>query len=88
MAQFIKSNGSEVELKPENGKHFSLEELQGCVGGLIEIVESNDGRLIVLNEEGKLNELPINRKASALYKYAGHDIIVGDVLICNKNQIR
>jgi len=88
MAQFIKSNGSEVELKPENGKHFSLKELQGCVDGFIEIVESSDGRLIVLNEEGKLKGLPVNQKASTLYKYAGHDVIVGDVLICNKKEIR
>ena len=41
MAQFIKSNGSEVELKPENGKHFSLKELQGCVDGFIEIPVDN-----------------------------------------------
>ena len=88
MAQFIKSNGAEVELVPENGKQFTLKELQDLVDGFIEIVPAKDGRLIIINEEGKLRDLPMNQKASLLYKHAGSDVIVGDVLVCDKSEIR
>lgn len=91
MATIIKSNGEEVEVKPGNGKFFTLKQLKSFVGGYIEIVETNDGRLMVVNEEGKLNALPVNKEATLLYKYNSQeciaDIIVGDVLVCKKSQI-
>jgi len=88
MAQFIKSNGAELELLPEKGTQFTLKELQDLVDGFIEIVPAKDGRLIIINEEGKLKDLPLNQKASLLYKFVGKDVIVGDVLVCDKSEIR
>ena len=90
MAQFIKANGEVTEVKPKNGKDFSLEEMQKFVGGYIEIVESQikgDKRLIVLNEEGKLHGLPVNPKATAIFGYPG-DFIVGDVLVCTNKEVK
>lgn len=85
MAQLIKQNGQELEVKPQNGKFFTLEELQGYVHGYIQIVYLKDGRLMVVNEEGKFNEdFCQNMKATRLFVY---DEIVGDVLVCNKNEI-
>jgi hypothetical protein len=88
MARFIKSNGIDMELVPEKGTQFTLVELQDLVDGFIEIVPAKDGRLIVINEEGKLKNLPVNQKASLLYKHAPADFIVGDVLVCDKSEIR
>lgn len=83
MAQIIKTTGEIIETEPSNGTDFSLTELQAVVGGFIEVVHLPDGRLMVVNDEGKLNGLPINPKASELYP----DIIVGDVLVCEHYEI-
>jgi hypothetical protein len=87
MATLIKSNGEETNVLPKNKTDFQLTELQKFVGGLIEIVKTKDGRTMVINEEGKINDLPINQKASELYQYNEFDFIAGDVLICNENEI-
>jgi hypothetical protein len=60
MATLIKANGEEKNVFPNNKKDFQLDELQKFVGGLIEIVKTKDGKTMVINEEGKINDLPIN----------------------------
>lgn len=88
MAKLIKSNGEITEVKPKKGKFFSLEELQGYVGGYIEFVGLN-GDIMVVNEEGKLNDLPYNEKATKFFQFVHGDIdvIVGDVLIASQKEI-
>jgi len=85
----INANGTQSTVAPANGTRFSLAELQAIVGGYIEIVYALDGQAIVLNEDGKLNDLPVNAGACALYGPArsGHDLIVGDVLVCPSSAI-
>ena len=68
---------------PKNGEDYSLEELQGFVGGYIEIVRLAEGQLMVVNEEGKLLGLPLNRIATVIYQDCGHnDAILGNALVC------
>lgn len=90
MAQIIKSNGQVIETAPKNGTDFQLEELQSIVGGYIEIVNLRDGRLICLNEEGKLYNLPYNNKATDILRavFRTNDFIVGDVLVCKEDEIQ
>ncbi len=62
-------------------KDLDLETMQAAVGGYIEIQKSKDGKYdIVMNEEGKLRSLPINKLATNLYDHPD-DYIVGDVII-------
>lgn len=42
----------------------SLEEMQAFVGGRIELVYLSNGDHLVINEEGLLDGLPINQKAT------------------------
>ena len=56
-------------------------------GGWIQIVQTRDGRLMVLDEEGKLKGFPVNRVATGLYQHGAQDPIVGDVLVCNEGDI-
>ncbi len=49
MAKVIKIDGSESDLQD-----VSLKSLQKAVGGLIEIVSTNDGRLLILDEEANV----------------------------------
>lgn len=65
----------------------SLKELQEAVGGLIEIIDARDGSLIICNEDGKLMDLPVNKLATDLYVNGDYDVIVGDVVIAEQNEI-
>ena len=57
----------------------SLEKAQELVGGLVEIVKSpsNPDIQILVNEEGKLLDLPLNKEASDLCETG----IVGNAII-------
>lgn len=84
MATIIKTNGERISVQPKNRKDFKLGELRKVVDGYIEIVYLSDGKLMVVNEEGMPLQLPYNPVASLL---AGQPI-VGDVLVCESNQIK
>lgn len=64
-----------------------LSGMQAAVGGYIEILDLGPlTASLVVNEEGKLEKLPINRRATLLFwllfpSVRHHDVIVGDVLI-------
>lgn len=89
MSTWIRADGTVTVVEPENGSTYNLKELNAFVGGFIEIVYLSDGRLMVLNEEGKLNDLPFNALATKLYNphAALPDYIVGDVLVCQADEI-
>ena len=90
-AKIIKTDGTSVEVQPANGRHFTLEEMQVIVGGNIELVYLNDTEIMVVNEEGKIDDLDYNCAATLVFKenYPDtDDYIVGDVLVCNNEQIR
>jgi hypothetical protein len=80
-ARLIKANGDVTNIEPKNGKEFTLEELQGYVGGLIQLVQTKDGKSMIINEEGKLEGLEKNNLATELYKYGEDDDIVGDAVL-------
>lgn len=84
MGQLIKATGAIATVKPAKGDKFSLDELHDYVGGYIEALRLNDGRWMVINEEGRLKDLQFNSLASHLYQY---DYIVGDVVICDEGEI-
>lgn len=81
-AVILKTNGDNAVVEFSNETAYAV--LSGAVGGLIQMVElpAHDVTLWV-NEEGKLDGLPVNAKATALWveNYGHTDIIVGDVII-------
>lgn len=85
MAKIYKTTGEVIEVEPKNGKDFKLKELQEIVHGYIELVNYSPTQYMVVNEVGRLIGLPLNLSATRLYN---KDVIVGDVLICNKSQIK
>lgn len=89
MATFIKSTGEELIVSPAKGKYFTLKELQSYVGGYIETLPVATSQLMVVNEEGKLLNLPTNKRATEIaIENCVIDVIVGDVLICLTNEIQ
>lgn len=88
MAVLIKINGEEENISPRNGQTFELKELQELVGGYIETIPVSTNQLMVLNEEGKLDGLPYNQKATEIaFKNCVFDWIVGNVVICMIEEI-
>jgi len=87
MATILYPDGRHSEVKPANGTDFKLDELSKIVGGHIEIIPTRDGRIMVLNEEGKLLDLPRNEQAELLVdlmtpeKLAEMKRLYGDSLI-------
>lgn len=92
MALLVKVDGSAERVEPKNGASFSLEELQGYVGGYIQIITPKVGERMVINKEGKLMGLPINKQitdiAHIFRAIMPNDFIVGDVLLCKPKEIR
>jgi hypothetical protein len=91
MAKIYKTSGTQKEIVPKNRVHFTLKELQTIVGGYIENAYLNDGNIIVLNEDGKIEDLPLNVRATEIFRKNfpdSSDYIVGDVLITESKYIQ
>ncbi len=81
MATLLKTDGTATEVKPANGKKFTLAEAQALVGGYVERVRARNGFLLV-NEEGLLKGLPWNLAASGMVGFT----LVGDVVLYNHGE--
>lgn len=90
-AVLIKEDGNTQPIEPNNGLSFELEELQGLVGGTIEIIYLTKDTILVLNEEGKINGkcLP-NPAATAFFQMAfdTEDEIYGEVVMCDNSLVK
>ena len=76
-----------AEVETEADGNIPLEAMQSMVGGWVERWELHghglEGLDLFLNEEGKLNGLSYNPKATLLTAILMHgDVIVGDTFVC------
>jgi len=76
MIQLIKSDGTVTD----NFTADTLKQKQDAVGGYIGVVYSNADKVLIVNEEGMMRDLPLNEKASEI---AGHPI-AGDVICLDR----
>ena len=81
------ANGYEEDARPINGKTFTLKELQDAVGGIIEVIRLKDGRLMIVNEEGLLQGLPVNIEATNILRrdHSTTQYIVGNAIVCDSD---
>ena len=90
MAELIKQDGNIEQVRPANGRDFTLEELQAFCGGYVQEVSLRDGRVMWCNEDGKVYGLELNERATAIAEDAGAllvgDYVVGDVVICKDTE--
>jgi hypothetical protein len=92
------ADGYTYPIEPENGVDFSLEEMREIVGGTIDIKKlPKDGKLMVLNDSGKLEGLRENKQATGIWKrnypiseypYNNDELVVGNVLVCEAEMVR
>lgn len=93
MAKLIKTDGTEIEVAPKNPrKGFTCAELYELIGcETVESVGPNfKGELMICDEEGKFKGLKVNQKATEWYwsSFGPYDVILGNVVICNKRQFK
>lgn len=87
-AKLYKADGTILEVVPANGTDFKLDELKKMVGGYIEIVSAGNGKIMVIDEEGKLKNKPLNNACTMIFMQAGYyDTIVGDALVCDDEMV-
>lgn len=89
MAILYKTDGTEEMIAPKSGKQFTLAEMQTAVGGYIEPIYLPDGRVLLINEDGKYLNLPPNKLATFHGSMAGiadNDFVVGPALLCSHEE--
>lgn len=88
-AKIIYTDKEAEDYTPKNGKTFELDELQGIVGGWIEIVRLKDGRIIVIDEDGKSKNKAVNIPATNILRrdHFTTDYIVGTAIVCDDDMI-
>lgn len=84
-----KADGSKEEHILWNNYKLQMEEMQEIVGGYFEYVSLSDGRLIIVNEKGLLQGLPVNIEATNILRrdHATTQYIVGNAIICDSDMI-
>lgn len=84
--KLLKSDGTEEEFIFA-GNFPTLEEMQETVGGYIERIYLEDDQVMIMNEEGKLERLPVNDKATDMTRgiLSQFDIVVGNVIVMHKD---
>lgn len=77
------STSNKVEItKIEDG--YTLQDLQRLVDGYVEFIDLPDfGLTLIINEEGKINSLPLNLVGSLYFnrQYTSLDFILGDIVL-------
>ena len=88
-AKIIYTDKGAEDYTPKNGTTFELEEMQKIVGGYIEIVRLNDGRIIIVNEDGLSLNLPVNIEATNILRrdHSTTEYIVGNAIVCDADMI-
>ena len=88
-AKIIYTDKEDEDYTPNNGKTFELDELQGIVDGNFEIVRLRDGRIIIVDEDGKLKDKAVNIPATNILRrdHFTTDYIVGTAIVCDADMI-
>ena len=95
----IKANteASEFKIIADKKDEPKYEEVSKFVGGMVECITFPNGDLLLINEEGKLINLPLNPEATALWrttftkdKYLfGHDdFVVGPAILIKAKALK
>lgn len=90
MATKFNADGTSEELVLPDGE-IELKFCQSLVGGYVELVYFSDGSAMMVNEEGKIHDLPLNRFATVIASLKGGlfegDYICGDAVFISSNEL-
>ena len=88
-AKIIYTDKEDEDYTPKNGRTFELDELQGIVDGNFEIVRLRDGRMIIVDEDGKSKDKAVNIPATNILRrdHFTTDYIVGTAIVCDADMV-
>ena len=74
---------------PKNGKTFGKTEMCGIVEGFIDIIRLNDGRVIIVDSQGKALNKAVNIPATNILRrdHFTTDYIVGTAIVCDADMV-
>ena len=92
----INTKASEFKIIEDKKDEPNYKEVSKFVGGMVECVQFPNGDLLLLNEEGKLMQLPLNPEATTLwratftkdkYAFGYDDFVVGPAILIKKQAL-
>ena len=88
-AKIIYTDKEAEDYTPKNGKTFELTEMQEIVGGYVEPIRLNNGRMIIVDEDGKSKNKAVNIPATNILRrdHFTTDYIVGTAIVCDADMI-
>ena len=88
-AKIIYTDKEAEDYTPKNGKTFELTEMQEIIGGYVEPIRLNDGRIIIVDEDGKSKNKAVNIPATNILRrdHFTTDYIVGTAIVCDADMI-
>lgn len=88
-AKIIYTDKEAEDYTPKNGKTFGKTEMQRIVEGYIDIIRLNDGRVIVVDSQGKALNKAVNIPATNILRRDHYttDYIVGTAIVCDADMI-
>ena len=97
MTTDINTKASEFKIIEDKKDEPNYKEVSKFVGGMVECVQFPNGDLLLLNEEGKLMQLPLNPEATTLwratftkdkYAFGYDDFVVGPAILIKKDALK
>ena len=93
----INTKASEFKIITDSKDEPNLKEAQEFVGGMVEGITFPNGDYLIINEEGKLMNLPLNPEATALwratftkdkYAFGYDDFVVGPAILIKAKALK
>ena len=88
-AKIIYTDKEAEDYTPKNGKTFGKTEMYGIVEGFVDIIRLNDGRVIIVDSQGKALNKAVNIPATNILRRDHYttDYIVGTAIVCDADMI-
>ena len=93
----INTKASEFKIIKDSKDEPDLKTAQKFVGGMVQGIEFPNGDYMIMNEEGKMMQLPLNPEATALwratftkdkYLFGYDDFVVGPAILIQKDALK
>ena len=93
----MKLNESKFKIISDSKDEPTLEQAQEFVGGYVEGITFPNGDYLIINEEGKLKNLPLNSEATMMwratftkdkYAFVYDDFVVGPAILIKANALK
>ena len=97
MENKINTDASEFKIIEDSKDEPTLKAAQEFVGGYVEGITFPNGDYLIINEKGKLRNLPLNPEATALWKATfdndnfitgRNDFVVGPAILIKKSALK